>query len=116
MLLPPRVGASRAARAIITGDPRPAKYWHEAGLLSLVARNVALIDAAMDWFDRHLAPRSAAALSHAAEASRASLRALAEPALDAAERRYLEGLLKTADAVEGIQAWIEKRQPEWKDE
>jgi cyclohexa-1,5-dienecarbonyl-CoA hydratase len=116
VLLPPRVGTSRAARAILTGDARNAKYWHEAGLLSLVAPNVSLIDAARDWFDRHLSPRSAVALAHAAAAARATLRAVAEPALDSAERHYLDRLLKTADAAEGIQAWIDKRQPKWKNE
>ena len=114
VLLPARVGTSRSARAIITGDPRPAKYWHEAGLLSLVAPNASLRDAAVDWFDRHLAPRSAVALAHAAEASRLTLRAAAEPALDAAEQQYLDRLLKAADAEEGIRAWMEKRQPAWK--
>jgi enoyl-CoA hydratase/carnithine racemase len=54
------------------------------------------------------------ALSHAAAASRLTLRGPAETALDAAERDYLTGLLKTADAVEGVQAWLEKRQPRWK--
>ncbi len=114
-LLPPRVGASRAGRAIVTGEPRPAQYWHEAGLLSIVAANVSLVHAARDWFDRHLAPRSAIALSHAAEASRLTLRAVAEPALAAAERQYLDRLLQTADAVEGIEAWLAKRAPEWHD-
>jgi cyclohexa-1,5-dienecarbonyl-CoA hydratase len=112
-LLPPRVGASRAARAIVTGEPRPAQYWHEAGLLSIVAANVSLLHAARDWFDRHLAPRSAVALSHAAEASRLTLRAVAEPALAAAERQYLDRLLHTADAVEGIEAWLAKRPADW---
>jgi len=112
-LLPLRVGASRAARAMITGDPRPAQYWHEAGLVSVVAPHVSLENAARDWFDRHLAPLSAVALSHAAHASRLTLRAQAEPALDAAERLYLTRLLGTRDAVEGIRAWIENRRPRW---
>jgi cyclohexa-1,5-dienecarbonyl-CoA hydratase len=115
-LLPLRVGASRAARAVVTGEPRPAQYWHEAGLLSLAAPHVSLLGAAGDWFDKHLAPRSAVALSHAAEASRTTLRAVAEPAMDTAERQYLDRLLKTADAAEGIQAWIEKRQPAWRNQ
>ena len=113
-LLPLRVGSSRAARAIVTGEPRPAQYWHEAGLLSLVAPHVELVDAAGDWFDRHLAPRSAVALSHAVEASRLTLRAVAEPALENAERQYLTRLLTTDDAAEGIRAWMEKRQPIWR--
>jgi cyclohexa-1,5-dienecarbonyl-CoA hydratase len=43
------------------------------------------------------------------------LRAQALPALEQAERLYLDGLLTTADAVEGVQAWIDKRQPQWQD-
>jgi cyclohexa-1,5-dienecarbonyl-CoA hydratase len=113
-LLPPRVGASRATRAIVTGEVRLVEYWHGAGLVSMVAPQASLFSAAQDWFDRYLAPRSAVALSHAAQASRLTLRAQAEPALDAAEAQYLHQLLKTADAAEGIHAWIDKRPPQWK--
>jgi cyclohexa-1,5-dienecarbonyl-CoA hydratase len=115
-LLPPRVGASRAARAMLTGDARPAQYWHDAGLLSLVAPQASLVAAAREWFHRYLAPRSAVALSHAAEASRLALRAQAEPALDAAEGQYRNRLLRTADASEGVRAWMEKRAPRWKNQ
>jgi len=113
-LLPLRVGASRAARAIVTGQKQDARYWHDAGLLSMVAPQVSLAEAAAAWFDTHLAPHSAVALSHAIAAARLTLRAQAEPALDRAERDYLGGLLKTADAVEGVTAWLEKRSPNWK--
>jgi enoyl-CoA hydratase/carnithine racemase len=101
---------------MLTGEARPAQYWHDAGLLSLVAPQVSLAAAARDWFDRYLAPRSSVALSHAAEASRLTLRAQAEPALAAAEAQYLNRLLKAADAAEGIQAWTEKRSPRWKNQ
>jgi cyclohexa-1,5-dienecarbonyl-CoA hydratase len=114
-LLPLRVGASRATRAIVTGQTQTAQYWHDAGLLSIVAPHCDLEEAAATWFDTHLAPHSAVALSHAAMAARLTLRGPAEAALDAAERDYLSGLLKTADAVEGVQAWLEKRPPRWKD-
>ena len=113
-LLPLRVGASRAARAIVTGQTQSAGYWHDAGLLSMVASQSGLLEAAALWFDTHLAPHSAIALSHAAGASRLTLRAQAEPVLDQAERDYLGGLLKTEDAVEGVRAWLEKRSPNWK--
>lgn len=115
-ILPLRVGASRASRAIITGQTQGAQYWHDAGLLSMVAPQSSLLDAAGAWFDTHLSPHSAAALSHAALAARLTLRAQAEPALAAAERDYLGGLLKTADATEGVNAWLEKRAPIWKDQ
>ena len=113
-LLPLRVGASRATRAIVTGQLQGAGYWHDAGLLSMVAPTSSLLDAAGAWFDTHLAPHSAIALSHAVAAARLTLRAQAEPALDTAERDYLSGLLRTHDAAEGVQAWIDKRAPSWK--
>ena len=112
-LLPVRVGASRATRAIITGQSQDARYWHDAGLVSIVAPQASLLEAASSWFDAHLAPHSAVALSHAVAAARLTIRAQAEPALDAAERDYLGGLLLTADAVEGVQAWLQKRSPKW---
>lgn len=112
-LLPLRVGASRASRAIVMGATQSPAYWHDAGLVSLVAPQADLLDVAGEWFDQHLAARSAVALAHAAVASRLTLRAAAEPALEAAERQYLEGLLRSDDAVEGIEAWLEKREPRW---
>lgn len=115
-LLPLRVGASRATRAIVTGQTQTARYWHDAGLLSIVGDHVSLLDAAAMWFDHNLAPHSAAALSHAVTAARSTLRGPAEAALDVAERDYLSGVLKTADAIEGVQAWLERRPPKWKNQ
>jgi cyclohexa-1,5-dienecarbonyl-CoA hydratase len=112
-LLPLRVGASRATRAIVTGQTRDADYWHDAGLVSLVAPRSSLLESAASWFDAHLAPHSAVALSHAVAAARLTTRAQAEPALAQAERDYLGALLRTADAIEGVQAWLEKRPPKW---
>jgi enoyl-CoA hydratase/carnithine racemase len=35
--------------------------------------------------------------------------------IDAIEKLYLDTLMSTSDAAEGIRAFQEKRQPEWKD-
>lgn len=112
-LLPLRVGASRATRAIVTGQTQTANYWHDAGLISIVAPRSSLLDAAGDWFDQHLSRYSSVALAHAVAAARITIRAQAEPALDQAERDYLSGLLKTKDAIEGVTAFLEKRTPNW---
>jgi len=114
-LLPIRVGASRASRAVLGGDALPAHYWHHAGLVSLVPDGATLHEAAFGWFARYLASRSAAALSHAALAARAVWRPDVERALAAGERRYLEELLAHPDAEEGIRAWMEKRVPRWRE-
>lgn len=114
-LLPLRVGASRAASAVLTGTMQPAAHWHDAGLVERVVAPHALVTEAGNWFDSHLAPRSAAAIAVAAEASRLTLRAQAEPAIEGAERIYLERVLATHDAVEGVRAFLEKRAPRWRD-
>ena len=109
LLLPLRVGASRAGRAIVTGNQQTAEYWHEAGLVSLVPRGHDLLASAGEWFDSRLAGKSAIALSHAARAARALVRTQVEPLIAQLERGYLDELLATHDAVEGVDAWLAKR-------
>ena len=51
---------------------------------------------------------------HAAREASGLLAALEGP-LEAAERRYVERLLPSHDGNEGIEAFIEKRAPQWVD-
>jgi cyclohexa-1,5-dienecarbonyl-CoA hydratase len=39
-----------------------------------------------------------------------------EPSLKAIEDIYLDELMKTADANEGLDAFLQKRKPQWKNE
>ena len=77
----------------------------------MVAPDRTLLETAGHWFDTQLADQSAIVLSHACMAARAGVRAQVEPLLLQLEREYLDELLATHDAVEGVQAWMEKRAP-----
>ena len=114
-LLPARIGTARATRAILTGDARPAAEWCDAGLLEFVVASTTLEAEVDRWFDLHLASRSAAALRHAATAARLALSSHVRQVLPNLERLYLNDLMQTADAAEGIAAFLEKRSPQWTD-
>jgi cyclohexa-1,5-dienecarbonyl-CoA hydratase len=115
VLLPARVGAARAASVVLSGDSRPAAWWQRAGLIEGVAPERELGAAVDDWYTRTLAPRSAAALREAVRVVRLPLVRLAQGDLAEAERLYLNDLMSSHDAVEGVRAFLDKRAPRWKD-
>jgi cyclohexa-1,5-dienecarbonyl-CoA hydratase len=114
-LLPMRVGGARATAAILTGEAASAAAWQAQGLIELVAPPGALHRVVDDWFATHLAPRSAAALRHAAAAARTGLQAHVREVLPRLEQLYLEDLMRTHDATEGVAAFLAKRNPAWMD-
>lgn len=115
-LLPARVGYARATRAIITGDALGASDWCSYGLVDRVMPAEELPAAVDEWFMRHLAPRSAAALRHAAAAARMGLAAHLRATLPQLEALYLQDLMRTRDATEGVAAFLQKRPPQWTDD
>jgi cyclohexa-1,5-dienecarbonyl-CoA hydratase len=111
LVLPWRVGQARADDLCLTGRSVGAAEAHAMGLVRAVAEDPAA--AALAFFREHLAPRSGVALRAAARAARDGLhRALAER-LAAVERLYLDEVMATHDAVEGIEAFLAKRPAAW---
>lgn len=114
-LLPARVGAARATAAVITGASCSAEQWKSAGLIEHVSRAGELAADVDRWFAEHLAGRSAEALRHAAAAARLGLRRQVGTLLPQLERLYLDTLMQTHDAREGIAAFLARRPAEWSD-
>ena len=112
-LLPVRIGASRAAQMVLTGASWTAAEANAAGLVHRIAPAGELEAAVEQWLAADFLPRSAASLRYAAQASRrAVLRAL-DHELPPLEELYLNGLMQEPEALEGLQAFLEKRQPRW---
>lgn len=110
-LLPPRIGQLRAEDLLFSGRPIGAPTALEWGLINEVAEDPAA--AALAYFDANLADKSASSLGYALKAVRAPLITRLRDRLAEVESLYLDGLMKTHDAVEGLQAFLDKRTPKW---
>lgn len=111
--LPRIVGASRAAELILTGDLITPKDAEAMGLINHVVSDGALIKTAKE-IGKKIA-------RHGLPAIRASMRAIGrgldKPLSEALkiEEEEFRSIAGTADMREGIQAFLEKRQPRFAD-
>ncbi|MCC7411830.1 MAG: cyclohexa-1,5-dienecarbonyl-CoA hydratase [Gammaproteobacteria bacterium] len=110
-LLPPRVGQSHAEDLLWSGRAVAADEARVMGLVDAIADDPDA--AALEHFDRSYAGHSAAVLRHAVRAVRAPLARRVAAHLDEVERLYLDELMRTHDAVEGLNAFLDKRAPVW---
>jgi cyclohexa-1,5-dienecarbonyl-CoA hydratase len=110
-LLPARIGPGRADELLLSGRSLDAAEAARFGLVAFVADNPE--EAALAWFERRLAGKSAAAIRFANEAARGELAEGFRLRIGALERLYLDGVMGTRDALEGLNAFIEKRAANW---
>jgi cyclohexa-1,5-dienecarbonyl-CoA hydratase len=106
--LPPRKGLE----LLLTGDPLDAATAERMGLVNAVFPLEDFDRSAGEWLER-LYRHSSSALRIAKRAFRLAQAEAFEERLAAVERLYLDELMKTDDASEGLEAFIEKRKPVW---
>ena len=107
------VGEKRAADLIFTGRTFSGTEAAEWGLANSAHSQDEIKEAIQERLD-HLAKLSPAALAHTKKAFYAWDSIHLDKGLARAEKIYIEELMQTEDAKEGIQAWLEKRKPEWR--
>lgn len=112
-LLPERIGRQQAEDLLISGRTITAAEALGIGLVHSLNDDPEA--AALQYFDDHLAPRSASSIRFAVRAARVGFLARVDANFRAVESLYLDGLMSTHDAVEGLEAFLDKRQPQWQD-
>lgn len=113
LVLPHRLGRARGEDLCLTGRTISAAEAREMGLVDEIAPGDPA-EAAIAWARTHLAARSASSLRLAVRAVRLDLADRVRTELPRLEALYLEELMATHDAVEGLQAFLAKRQPAWR--
>ena len=110
-LLPPRVGQGIAEDLLLSGRSIGAAEAVRIGLAADTSSDPEA--AALEYFDKYFAGRSAAALACAVTAARGGYLPEVKRRLAEVERLYIERTIKTRDANEGLNAFIAKRPPKW---
>jgi cyclohexa-1,5-dienecarbonyl-CoA hydratase len=111
VLLPFRVNQPAAEDLLFSGRSIGTAAAQAIGLVHTVADDPEI--AALAYFHEHLAGKSAAALACAMAAARGAMVRTVRQRLAEVEALYLDRLMKTRDANEGLVAFMAKRKPQW---
>jgi len=114
LILPLKVGQTKADEILLTGRALNAKEALEIGLVTQLYDNKEnLITNVDDWAEKYILPRSASSLKFGVRAARKKFNELLQSKLGQLEKLYIDELMATYDANEGIKSFMEKRQPKW---
>ncbi|MFH1296718.1 MAG: enoyl-CoA hydratase-related protein [Bacteroidota bacterium] len=115
VMLPLKVGNARADELLITGKIISADEAKSMGLVNEVFEDKEAMDAATDeWIRKNILGKSASSLRYATRAARASFDFFMLKYLPLFADMYVKEMMETHDANEGINAFLEKRKPVWK--
>ena len=67
------------------------------------------------WVEKQILLKSASSLRHAVRAARMEFNRVIKDGLQKQEQLYIDELMATHDANEGIASFLEKRRPDWQD-
>jgi cyclohexa-1,5-dienecarbonyl-CoA hydratase len=110
-LLPELIGRQRAIDLLLSGRSISGADAVAMGMAHAASPHPEAD--ALTYFEEHLRPKSASSLRHAIRAARLDYAARVRAKLAEVERMYLDELMKTRDAVEGLTAFTAKRAAQW---
>lgn len=110
-LLPERIGQVQAEALLLSGRSIDAQTAIEIGLIDALSDEPT--DAALAWIDDNLIGKSASSLCLALRAARHDYALRMRAKLATVTTLYLEELMQTPDALEGLHAFLDKRKPVW---
>ncbi|MEW6125958.1 MAG: enoyl-CoA hydratase/isomerase family protein [Acidobacteriota bacterium] len=113
VMLPRIIGDKKAAELILTGELIGAEAARYYRLVNHVVADEEIEKKAEEIFDK-LRQHSSVALQMTRRVLNATQNLGFEEAMKQAESVYLNDLMSCKDPAEGIEAYIAKRQPEWK--
>jgi cyclohexa-1,5-dienecarbonyl-CoA hydratase len=110
-LLPELIGPQRSFDLLVSGRSISGSRAVEIGLAFQSAADPAR--SALAYFDEHIKAKSISSLRHAVHAARFDYTTRVRSKIAAVERLYVDELMNTHDAVEGIESFIAKRAAQW---
>lgn len=115
VMLPLKIGHARAEELLITGRIIGAEEGKAMGLINEVFEDKASMEVAVDaWIQKYICGKSASSLRYAVRAARASFDFFMQRNLPLYTDMFIKELMETEDANEGINSFMEKRKPIWK--
>jgi cyclohexa-1,5-dienecarbonyl-CoA hydratase len=108
-----RVGRGAAEDLCLSGRTVTAEEAERLGLVDQIVDDPEA--AALAYAKEYLLPRSASSLRLAVRAVRQGFERRFRQDLERVERLYVDELMSTRDATEGLRAFLDKREPVWSD-
>lgn len=114
ILLPMKIGSAKAEELLITGKTINADEGKTYGFVNEIFEDRDKLSAGLDEFiNTHILPKSASSLRYAVKASRQVFNKVIKEELNILEKMYVNEVMETKDANEGINSFLEKRKPVW---
>jgi len=114
IILAEKIGLAKAEELILTGRVITAEEGKSIGLINDVFNDKTDLETGVNNFiEQYILPKSASSLRFGVKATRVRFNHVLTNFLQTLEEMYVNELMNTQDANEGINSFLEKRKPVW---